>query len=830
MSQDHTPSPDADRTATMPDSGHEARVIGHYRLLQKLGEGGMGEVWEAEQFEPVQRRVALKLIKRGMDSAQVIARFESERQALALMDHPSIAKVFDAGTTERGRPYFVMELVHGVPITDYCDRHRMTVGQRLELFNQVCEGIQHAHQKAIIHRDIKPSNILITEQDGSPVPKIIDFGVAKATAQRLTERTLFTELGQLIGTPEYMSPEQAELTGEDIDIRTDVFSLGMVLYELLVGALPFDSKELRQVGLVELQRKIREDEPPRPSTQVTRLGDSSSTAAENRGTTVLALVKSLKGDLDWIIIKALEKDRSRRYMTAHALALDIGRFQRNEPVEARPPSAAYRIRKFVGRHRVGVAATGVVLVVLIFGILGTTFGLIRALHAEREARTEAETAQQISDFLVGLFKVADPGEARGNTITAREILDEGAKKIDRDLAGQPMVQSSLMHTMGIVFRSLGLYEEAESLLENSLTIRRSVVPSDDQRSASYLADLAWLYRSLGRHAEADALSREAIAVLEAIAPDTSDLARAYQVLGVVARDMGRFDESENWLQQSLAVGEAAPDFNPVLVGWAHYQLGWLHKLTGELKDARVSYEQALAILETELGPDSPEVAWCLNDLGVVHQDMGDFAESRRILERSLSIKEKILGPDHPDVAATANNVAVVLWYLGDYREAKLYWERTLEIRLKSLGPQHPDVGGALHNLGMLYRTSGNFAAAESFLENSLRISEEAYGLAHSSVASTLSELARLYAQQGEYEKAATYHRRSLDSFAASLGPDHPEVFYNQACYWALAGDREKALKYLQRSLELGRRAIAEDPDLVVLREDPAFQAIVARFE
>src|SRR5262245_8092182 len=352
-------------TESVETPSGEGRQVGPYRLLQKIGEGGMGEVWLAEQSEPVRRRVALKLIKAGMDTRQVVARFEAERQALAMMDHSCVAKVFDAGATPQGRPYFVMEYVKGDPITDYCDRHRLSIRERLELFLLVCEGVQHAHQKAIIHRDLKPSNILVTEQDNRRLPKIIDFGVAKATTQRLTERTMFTELGVMIGTPEYMSPEQAELTGEDVDTRTDVYSLGVILYELLVGALPFDPKEMRSAGLEGIRRVIREHEPRRPSTRLATLGDRSLESATNRRTNPPALKVRLRGDLDSVALKALEKDRARRYDSPNELGADIRRFLADEPVQARAPSAVYRARKFVRRHRLGVAAAVVVILALV---------------------------------------------------------------------------------------------------------------------------------------------------------------------------------------------------------------------------------------------------------------------------------------------------------------------------------------------------------------------------------------------------------------------------------------------------------------------------------
>jgi serine/threonine protein kinase len=336
-------------------------MIGRYKLLQLIGEGGFGSVYMTEQERPVRRKVALKIIKLGMDTRQVIARFEAERQALALMDHPNIARVLDAGSTENGRPYFVMELVRGVPITEYCDKNSLSTRERLRLFQEVCGAVQHAHQKGIIHRDIKPSNVMVTLHDGQPVPKVIDFGIAKATNQRLTEKTLFTEYRQFIGTPQYMSPEQAEMSGLDVDTRADIYSLGVLLYELLTGTTPFDPTRLRSMAFSEIHRVIREEDPHKPSTRVSTLGEQATTTAKQRRTDVRALRKALSGDLDWIVMKALEKDRTRRYDTANALLLDIHRHLRNEPVSAGPPGAAYRTRKFLQRNRTAMSVSAVVV-------------------------------------------------------------------------------------------------------------------------------------------------------------------------------------------------------------------------------------------------------------------------------------------------------------------------------------------------------------------------------------------------------------------------------------------------------------------------------------
>lgn len=406
----HSVHPDSsDRTLSSEASGGAAAgQIGPYRLLQRVGEGGMGEVWLAEQTTPIHRTVALKVIKAGMDTKAVVARFESERQALALMDHPNIARVFDAASTVEGRPYFVMEYVPGLPITEYCDKHRLTVKERLKLFVQVCGGVQHAHQKAIIHRDLKPSNVLVVQQENKAIPKIIDFGLAKATAQPLTDKTMFTELGVMVGTPEYMSPEQADLREQNIDTRTDVYSLGVILYQLLVGVLPFETKDLRAAGLEAILRVIREQEPLKPSTKIRSMGESSNDSAKKRKEEPRSFATHIRGELDWITMKALEKDRARRYGSPSEFAADIQRHLRDEPVLVGPPSAAYRASKFVRRHRFGVAAAACGVVLLIGFAAAMTLQARRIARERDRANREAAVSQRVSDFMTDMFKVSDP--------------------------------------------------------------------------------------------------------------------------------------------------------------------------------------------------------------------------------------------------------------------------------------------------------------------------------------------------------------------------------------------------------------------------------------
>jgi serine/threonine protein kinase len=447
------PGPTQQSTVTYSPPHRDPERIGPYKIFQKLGEGGMGVVYRAEQEQPIRRRVALKLIKLGMDTKAVIGRFEAERQALAMMDHPNVAKVFDAGATDQGRPYFAMEYVKGIPITEHCDRQRLTTGERLQLFMRVCEGVQHAHQKGIIHRDIKPSNVLVAVEGDRAVPKIIDFGVAKATEHRLAEQTIFTELGQIIGTPEYMSPEQAEMTNQDIDTRTDVYSLGVTLYELLVGALPFDSKDLREAGFDEIRRRIREEEPSKPSTRIGTLGEAATGSARSRRTDVKALRRLLAGELDWIVMKALEKDRTRRYDSPRELAMDAARYLNDEPVSAGPPSAAYRAGKFVRRHRVGIGIAAAAVVLLV------TFGVMMGGLAQRFA-AERQALKSVLEF-----QVKAPILQRQQNYNELLVLSLDNLEIQKRVLGDdnPSTLYAIL-VLADVYKQQGLLEDAEPLL------------------------------------------------------------------------------------------------------------------------------------------------------------------------------------------------------------------------------------------------------------------------------------------------------------------------------------------------------------------------------
>jgi eukaryotic-like serine/threonine-protein kinase len=695
-------------------------IIGPYRVLQQLGEGGMGEVWLVEQTEPVRRRVALKIIKAGMDTKQVVARFESERQALALMDHPAIAKVLDAGATHDGRPYFVMEYVPGVRITEHCDQHRLDTRQRIELFQEVCAGVQHAHQKAILHRDLKPSNVLISLVDGETQPKIIDFGIAKAIGYRLTEKTLFTEIGAVIGTPEYMSPEQADLTGQDVDTRTDVYSLGVMLYQLLTGQLPFASSELRSSGYDELRRVIREVQPAKPSSKVSTVGEGSSEAADRRHTDPGLLVRQLKGDLDWITLKALEKERDRRYGTPSELAADLGRHLRHEPVLASPPSTAYRVGKYVQRHRVGVAvAAGLVLLLAAFAV-SMTVQAGRIARERDRANAEAEASKRVSDFLANMFKVSDPSEARGVSITAREILDRASRNVETGLSKDPQVKARLMDTMGLVYQNLGLYSRAQPLLERAVETRRRILGEESLDSLISMTHLAALYEAQGRFADAEKLEQAVVErarrVLGPLHPTTLT---AMKVLGVLYARQGRFPEAEKLTRETLdGQRRALGPENPAVFKTTH-NLALVLESEGRLGEAEVLERDAVEKEKRILGPDHPETLSAIDGLGGILRTEGRFPEAEQLYRESLEARRRILGPEHAHTLSTQGNLAELYVQEGRLEEAQKLIRQTRDIQLRVLGPNHPDAARSEYNLGLIAARRGERDEAFRLLDDAL---------------------------------------------------------------------------------------------------------------
>jgi eukaryotic-like serine/threonine-protein kinase len=707
--------------------------IGPYRVLQVLGEGGMGVVYEAEETGLVRRRVALKVVRAGLDSREVVARFETERQALAVMNHPAIAKVLYAGTTEAGQPFFAMELVKGLPITQYCDAHRLSVRNRLELFIAVCQGVQHAHQKGLIHRDLKPSNVLVTEQDGVPQPKIIDFGIAKALGTQLTERTMMTQWGQMIGTAAYMSPEQADPLAVDIDTRSDIYSLGVLLYELLVGRLPLDPAAVG-VHAFLVRLAAGESVPPYPSARLVTLGAEQTAVALTRRTEPTHLRRELTGDLDWIVLKAMEPDRTQRYETANGFANDLRRHLTNEPVQARPPSAKYRMAKFVRRHRVGVVMTGVVTVAVLASAVLTTVGLVRATRAERRAAEEAATARQVTDFLVATFHVSDPGQAKGNTLTAREILDRGADSVTKKLSGQPLLQGRVMHVLGTVYQGLGIYDRAQSLLEQALAVRE---------------------RALG--------------------PADPSVAETLTALGDVARDKGTFDEAERDYHRALAIREAAFGRDNIDVATTLSALAVLRVRQRRAAEAESLYTRVLALDERVRSESDPRLARDMRGLAAVYWSEKRYPEAEALWRRTLDIQERTLGNDHPDVAGTLNNLGVLYWTQGRYSDALPFYERARKIYERTLDPMQPLVAGILNNLGETYWKLKRYDEAEPLFRRALEIKEKVLSPGNPMIAETLNSLAGLSRDQGRYTEAESLYRRALDIREKAFGPNGADV-------------------------------------------------------
>ena len=790
------------------------RRIGAYTITGVLGSGGMGVVYRAEQTEPLRREVALKVIRRGLDTDRLIARFEAERHALARMNHSGIARVFDAGATDDGRPYFAMELVAGVPITEFCDAERVPVRDRLSLFVAACRAVQHAHQKAIVHRDLKPSNILVTTAEGMAAPKVIDFGIAKALADDPTEDDLgLTREGQYVGTPEYMSPEQAGVVDADVDTRADVYALGVVLYELLAGRKPL---QFTTATRDEVQRVLRGSSPERPSTAVGKAGrravptlqpapaDLSAIAAA-RQTTPGRLRRVLAGDLDTIVLKAMAFDPARRYPTVDRLGDDIERYLAGEPVLARPDGWTYRSWKFAARHRIAVTGVAAAIVALI------AFAVLTAIQSARIAR-ERDRAEAISGFLVGMFEQADPRRALGARLTAVELVERGADQLGTDLRDQPEVRSALLLTLSRVHAALGRWERARTLAREAVELRehagpeplaealtqfgdasrRADAPDDAQRAltraldlrrqvhgpehlkvAEVLQNLALVRHEQGEYADAESLHRQALQLRRSLSPPRGeDVLNSLSGLAQTLRSQSRYEDAEVAYREVLEARRATlPARHPRLLLTLR-NLAQVLNYQNRNDEAERLFREALSGAEAVLGPTHADTITIVNDLASLLHDRRKYGEAELLYERA--VRASRADGNATDLSTQVNNLATLYEDQGRFAEALPRYEESLDIRRRARGARHPAVGTALNNLGRLHATLGNLPQAERLLREALSIRLES-GATHALTARTKYNLGRIRRMRGVPLDAVALLDEALAVQHARLSEVHPHA-------------------------------------------------------
>jgi serine/threonine protein kinase/tetratricopeptide (TPR) repeat protein len=781
-------------TGDEPAPERPGSVVGPYKLLEQIGEGGFGVVFRAEQAEPVRRQVALKVLKPGMDTRQVLARFEQERLALALMDHPNIARVLDAGVTASGRPYFAMELVQGLPITEYCDQARLPPRDRLELGVTVCRAVQHAHQKGIVHRDLKPSNILVASHDGRPVPKVIDFGVAKATGPQLTEKSLFTLGAQMVGTPLYMAPEQAG-AAPDVDTRSDVYALGVLLYELLTGTTPFDRERFRNAGYDEIRRIIREEEPPRPSTRLGTVEGRASIAA-SRGLEPRQLSGLVRGDLDWIVMKCLEKDRERRYETANGLAMDLQRYLADEPVAAGPPSRAYRLKKFLRRNRGPVVAAAAIVGLLLAGTVGTAWQAIRAERSRQEeekqrklaetneakAEQEKQVAQAVRDFLQKrLLLQADPtfqadallqaggaADRATHNPTIRELLDRASaeltpEKIETQFLNQPVVQAEILGTIGRTYIGVGDYEPAIAHLRRAHRLYELHQGSDHSDTLTTLSNLSLAHLNAGKFQEAIPLLEQLRdKQLAARGPDHHHTLIAMGTLARAYRNVGRMPEAIALLEsvRERFVATLGPDHPYTLLTVVN--LGDSYLATDRNADAIRLLEPTRDQFIAKLGADHPHTLVAQGNLAVAYRDSGRAPEAITLFQRVHEQCANRLGSDHPDTLISLCNLAMTYQAIGKLPEAVGLFEQARDGFTAKLGPDHPLTLTSGHNLAVAYRDAGRFPEATGLLEEVLERRVAKLPAGHPHIDETLATLGETYVAARQFDRAATHFRALVD--------------------------------------------------------------------
>jgi serine/threonine protein kinase len=731
--------------------------IGCYKLLRVLGEGGMGIVYLAEQEQPIKRQVALKVIKPGMDSKRVIARFEAERQALALLDYPNIAHVYDAGTTEAGRPYFVMEYIKGTPITEYCDHYKLSIKDRLRLFKQVCQAVQHAHQKGIIHRDIKPSNILVTTHEDQAVPKIIDFGVAKAVSQSLTERTLFTEQGQLFGTPEYMSPEQADMASEDIDTRSDIYSLGVLLYVLLTGVLPFDPDTLREGGIEHIRQVIRETDPKTPSTRLTKLGDEGIAIAKNRQMEIQKLARQLRKELEWIPLKAMRKERTERYRSASEFAYDIENYINGDPLIAGPLSKIYRLKKFTSRNRTLVAGT---LAVLVVSVIGAVVSLIFAI-GQAHARAES---QSIADFLTNDV-LASVSKVIGRDATAADILGLASESLEGRFKDQPLVEADICWRLGRTYTKLGDHRAAIPHMVRSYQLRKEQFGEHRNPTIYTKNYLALAYLNAGQYSEAELLFDE---LIKASDPENVRELPGYKCnLACVYIGQGHYEEAERILVEALSSESAwwewwSPQGRPYL-----NQLAEMYLYQGRYKEAEQLFEEALEQQEGQERFDNLSVVpHSMSGLGRLCVVREHYVEAEEFFTKGMEIGRRVLpGKNHPDILRNINGLAVLRSKQKQYEDAERLFQEVLEARKIKLGDVHPSTLKSKNDLAVLYKEQTRYEEAEPLLLEAVEGQRLKLGDNHQHTLESWHNLIELYEAWNKPEKAEEWRAKLLQTEA-----------------------------------------------------------------
>ena len=853
--------------------------IGPYRLVEKIGEGGMGTVYLAEQEKPVRRRVALKIIKPGSDTDQVVARFEAERQALAMMDHPNIAHVLDAGTTETGRPYFVMELVHGVPITDYCDQARLTPRERLELFVPVCEAIQHAHQKGIIHRDIKPSNVLVTMYDGRPSPKVIDFGIAKATDQTLTERTMFTQYGVIVGTLEYMSPEQATVSMQDVDTRSDIYSLGVVLYELLTGTTPLKRAALRDAGFAEILKRIKDEDPPRPSTRLVDSKEALASMSALRKTEPAKLARLLRGDLDWIVMKALEKDRDRRYETASGFARDVRRYLDGDAVEARPPTTGYRLAKFARKNRGVLTAAAAMAGLLLVGTVVSTWQALRATHAERLAearlrdvsaangRTEAAltTARKERDVAVAERERADAqtalaksegekaersaAEARavlgffedrvlaaarpqgqrgglGKDVTLRAAVDAAEPTIAAAFRDKPTVEAYIRDSLGTTYRYLGEPSLTVRQHERALELRKAALGPDHPDTLASQNNLAQAYTGAARLDLAIPLLEQTLKARAAkLGADHRDTLATRNHLASAHSDAGRLDLAIPLYEQTLRGRMAGLGADHTDTLTSQDNLAVAYKNAGRLDRAIPLFERTLEAREKAFGADHPETLISQNNLAAAYKNSGRLDLALPLFEKTLAARTSRLGADHPNTLNSRNNLASAYRDAGQFDRAIPLLEQTLAARATKLGTDHPDALASQYSLALALKDAGRPQQAIALLERTLAARKSRLGPDHPDILKTQNNLALTYRDVSRFDRAIPLFEETLKVETSRLGADHPDTLTtrnNLALTYRDDGQWDRAIALTEQTLKARAAKLGADhPDTLLTQHNLA---------